>query len=92
MRRCATPTPLPLQALDFAPLPPPNPTQTLTQTRAHPAARSDKCYISTGYDPTTHFETTIDDVLDLYRRITGEVPNLDAKNARVAEAAAAAQE
>ncbi|GBF90185.1 guanosine nucleotide diphosphate dissociation inhibitor [Raphidocelis subcapitata] len=45
----------------------------------------DKCYISTGYDPTTHFETTVEDVLSLYRRITGEVPDLDSKNPRLAE-------
>ncbi|KAI8476475.1 MAG: GDP dissociation inhibitor [Monoraphidium minutum] len=32
----------------------------------------DKAYISTGYDATTHFETTVEDVLDIYRRITGE--------------------
>jgi Rab GDP dissociation inhibitor len=31
----------------------------------------DGCYISKGYDPTTHFETTVDDVLELYKRITG---------------------
>ena len=46
---------------------------------------SDKCFVSSGYDATTHFETTIDDVLDLYRRITGESPDLDARNPRVAE-------
>jgi RAB protein geranylgeranyltransferase component A len=31
----------------------------------------DGCYISKGYDPTTHFETTVEDVLDMYKRITG---------------------
>jgi Rab GDP dissociation inhibitor len=31
----------------------------------------DKAYISKGYDATTHFETTVEDVLSLYRRITG---------------------
>ncbi len=32
---------------------------------------SDKCFISKGYDPTTHFETTVEDVLAMYKRITG---------------------
>jgi Rab GDP dissociation inhibitor len=32
----------------------------------------DKIFISTSYDATSHFETTVDDVLDLYRRITGK--------------------
>uniref|UniRef100_A0A7S0WVJ5 Guanosine nucleotide diphosphate dissociation inhibitor n=1 Tax=Chlamydomonas leiostraca TaxID=1034604 RepID=A0A7S0WVJ5_9CHLO len=32
---------------------------------------NDKCFISKGYDPTTHFETTVEDVLAMYRRITG---------------------
>jgi hypothetical protein len=33
----------------------------------------DKAFISRGYDATTHFETTVDDVLSMYRRITGKV-------------------
>jgi Rab GDP dissociation inhibitor len=33
---------------------------------------NDNCFISSSYDPTSHFETTSDDVLDLYERITGE--------------------
>lgn len=33
----------------------------------------DGVYISKGYDPSTHFETTVDDVLDMYQRITGKV-------------------
>ena len=33
----------------------------------------DKCFISKGYDATSHFETTVDDVLEMYTRITGEV-------------------
>jgi Rab GDP dissociation inhibitor len=44
----------------------------------HSAAPSDAAYISKGYDPSTHFETTVEDVLDMYRRITGEVLDLDA--------------
>jgi Rab GDP dissociation inhibitor len=35
----------------------------------------DNCYISKSYDPTTHFETTVQDVLAMYTRITGK--NLD---------------
>ena len=67
-----------------APLDPPNP-----PTTSSPRRPRDKCYISTGYDPTTHFETTVEDVLSLYRRITGESPDLDSRNPRLAEAAAA---
>ena len=31
----------------------------------------DRCFISASYDATSHFETTSDDVLDLYKRVTG---------------------
>ena len=34
---------------------------------------TDACFISKGYDATTHFETTVDDVLELYTKITGKV-------------------
>lgn len=34
----------------------------------------DQCYISKGYDATSHFETEINDVLSMYQRITGAVP------------------
>lgn len=37
----------------------------------------DKCYISKSYDPTTHFETTVQDVLQLYTKITGKVLDLE---------------
>ena len=30
-----------------------------------------------GYDATSHFETTVDDVLDMYTRITGKILDLD---------------
>ncbi|KAL1820417.1 hypothetical protein ACET3Z_015286 [Daucus carota] len=33
---------------------------------------SDNCFISTSYDATTHFESTVDDVIAMYRRITGK--------------------
>eukprot|EP00741_Cyanophora_paradoxa_P005224 tig00000865_g5064.t1 len=37
----------------------------------------DRVFVSRSYDATSHFETTIDDVLDLYRRITGKTLDLD---------------
>ncbi|KAL2936761.1 hypothetical protein RDABS01_020210 [Bienertia sinuspersici] len=33
---------------------------------------SDNCFISTSYDATTHFESTVKDVITLYRKITGK--------------------
>jgi Rab GDP dissociation inhibitor len=32
----------------------------------------DHCYISKSYDATSHFETTTDDVKDIYQRIMGK--------------------
>lgn len=29
-------------------------------------------FISKSYDATTHFETTCEDIMDMYKRITGE--------------------
>jgi len=49
------------------------------------AGEKDKCYISKGYDPTTHFETTVDDVLELYKRMTGKDLDLDSKDPRLAQ-------
>ncbi|KAI8771577.1 rab GDP dissociation inhibitor beta [Biomphalaria glabrata] len=34
--------------------------------------KESKIFISKSYDATTHFETTCDDVLDIFKRITGE--------------------
>jgi len=34
--------------------------------------KESKIFISKSYDATSHFETTIDDVADMYRRITGK--------------------
>jgi len=34
--------------------------------------RQDHVFISTSYDATSHFETTVQDVLDIYRRLTGK--------------------
>eukprot|EP00955_Chlamydomonas_euryale_P008706 92606-Chlamydomonas_euryale.AAC.1 len=44
---------------------------------------ADRCFISKGYDPTTHFETTVDDCLDMYRRITGKELDLTTKEGTV---------
>ena len=33
---------------------------------------NDCCYISRSYDATSHFETTTDDVKDIYRRVMGK--------------------
>eukprot|EP00854_Cymbomonas_tetramitiformis_P031834 gene31834-40169_t len=33
---------------------------------------TDKAFISKGYDPTSHFETAIADVMDLFQRIMGK--------------------
>jgi len=33
---------------------------------------SDRVFISTSYDATTHFETTVEDVIGMYQRITGK--------------------
>ncbi|KAI5661333.1 hypothetical protein M9H77_20656 [Catharanthus roseus] len=37
---------------------------------------ADNCFISASYDPTTHFETTVTDVLAIYSKITGKVLDL----------------
>jgi Rab GDP dissociation inhibitor len=41
--------------------------------------RQERAFISKGYDATSHFETTVDDVLDLYTRITGKTLDLENK-------------
>jgi len=38
---------------------------------------ADKAFVSRGYDATSHFETEIEDVLDMYQRITGKELDLD---------------
>jgi Rab GDP dissociation inhibitor len=40
------------------------------------SGQRDKCFISKGYDATSHFETTVEDVLEMYTRITGKVLDL----------------
>ena len=42
----------------------------------------DGCFISKGYDETSHFEGLTADVLDLYRRITGKALDLTADPAK----------
>jgi len=39
----------------------------------------DKCFVSTSFDATSHFETTCLDVMDIYRRITGKEVDLTPK-------------
>nr|CAB3465223.1 unnamed protein product [Digitaria exilis] len=36
----------------------------------------DNCFVSTSYDATTHFETTVTDVLNMYTLITGKVTHI----------------
>jgi len=31
-----------------------------------------RIFVSTSYDATTHFETTCEDVVDIYQRVTGQ--------------------
>ncbi|GMH32671.1 hypothetical protein BSKO_00505 [Bryopsis sp. KO-2023] len=47
--------------------------------------KKDGAYISRGYDPTTHFETTVDDVVDMYERITGKELDLESQDPMVAQ-------
>ena len=42
--------------------------------------RASKAFISKGYDATSHFESEMDDVLDLYTRITGKTLDLSSKD------------
>ncbi len=39
-----------------------------------------RCFISSGYDATSHFETTVEDVVSMYTRITGKVLDLSKEN------------
>ncbi|PWA50436.1 GDP dissociation inhibitor [Artemisia annua] len=49
-----------------------------TYDRYEPTNNSaeDNCFISTSYDATTHFESTVQDVLALYNQITGKTLDL----------------
>ncbi|GAB4814512.1 hypothetical protein N2152v2_001558 [Parachlorella kessleri] len=44
--------------------------------------RRDGCFISKGYDATSHFETEINDVLSMYQRITGRPLDLEKEDLR----------
>lgn len=44
------------------------------------SGKDDGIFISKSYDATTHFETTVDDVLDIYRRIFGKDLVLNPEN------------
>jgi Rab GDP dissociation inhibitor len=48
--------------------------------------KEDAAFISCGYDATTHFETTVRDVLDMYKRITGKDLDLSDKDPNAAAA------
>ena len=41
------------------------------------SGKQDGCFCSSSYDPTTHFETTISEVLELYEQITGAPVNFE---------------
>lgn len=38
--------------------------------------QKDRIFVSSSYDPTSHFETTCEDVMDIYRRVTGKEVDL----------------
>lgn len=42
----------------------------------------DKAFVSRGYDATSHFETVVDDVMDMYKRITGKPLDLEKMDPR----------
>jgi len=47
---------------------------TMVATTYEPVAdgSSDKCFISSSFDATSHFEDDVDDLLGLYKRVTGK--------------------
>uniref|UniRef100_A0A5B7AZL7 Guanosine nucleotide diphosphate dissociation inhibitor n=1 Tax=Davidia involucrata TaxID=16924 RepID=A0A5B7AZL7_DAVIN len=49
----------------------------------------DNCFISTSYDATTHFESTVEDVISMYSQITGKTLDLSVD---LSAASAAAEE
>lgn len=52
--------------------------------------QKDKVFISKSFDATSHFETTVDDVLDMYKRITGKTLVMKPKEQPAEEGGAAA--
>eukprot|EP00053_Salpingoeca_punica_P013749 m.124505 g.124505 ORF g.124505 m.124505 type:complete len:448 (+) comp16294_c0_seq1:155-1498(+) len=51
----------------------------------------DGVFISTSYDATSHFESTCDDIMDLYHRVTGKPLDLTKMTPKDAEGGAEAQ-
>lgn len=47
--------------------------------------RESQCFITTSYDATSHFETTCLDVLDVWKRITGEDLDLNKQLTKTAQ-------
>ena len=47
------------------------------------AKASDKIYVSSSFDATTHFETTCDDIIKMYEAITGKQLDFDALEANL---------
>eukprot|EP00268_Persea_americana_P043415 TRINITY_DN4364_c0_g2_i1.p1 TRINITY_DN4364_c0_g2~~TRINITY_DN4364_c0_g2_i1.p1 ORF type:complete len:143 (+),score=36.56 TRINITY_DN4364_c0_g2_i1:3-431(+) len=62
-----------------------------TYNRYEPANQHDvdNCFISTSYDATTHFESTVQDVISMYSKITGKALDLSVD---LSAASAAAEE
>ncbi|GFY90788.1 GDP dissociation inhibitor family protein [Actinidia rufa] len=62
-----------------------------TYDRYEPTNQSsvDNCFVSTSYDPTTHFESTVKDVISMYNQITGKTLDLTVD---LSAASAAAEE
>ncbi|PSS26803.1 Guanosine nucleotide diphosphate dissociation inhibitor like [Actinidia chinensis var. chinensis] len=62
-----------------------------TYDRYEPTNKSsvDNCFVSTSYDPTTHFESTVKDVISMYNQITGKTLDLTVD---LSAASAAAEE
>lgn len=49
---------------------------------------ADSCFISASYDPSTHFESTVTDVIEMYKKITGKELNLSVDLSAASAAAA----
>ncbi|GAB2225259.1 hypothetical protein Droror1_Dr00006050 [Drosera rotundifolia] len=49
---------------------------------------ADSCFISASYDPSTHFESTVIDVIEMYKKITGKELNLSVDLSAASAAAA----
>lgn len=49
---------------------------------------ANSCFISASYDPSTHFESTVTDVIEMYKKITGKELNLSVDLSAASAAAA----